>query len=166
MNIVDSQNRGLSAYVYFHNEALNFPDNYSMDLPSVQALITGLSPNFFQLFGNAVVQSGLDEPTIQTKMVALADTNQGLLPSHLSEFLKTVDPVNLDAGTMTWTTTIKAVAEGVGAAAVQGVQAAAVVGQAGISGITSTLKFLPLLLGIGIAIYAFSKGGGVLPAIK
>ena len=156
-NMPDQIDRGKNVFTYFHNEAINFPSNYSLSFNGVVQLIGQKSPNFFQLFGKAVQNSLLDETTLRNRMIALADTNGGLLPTELSLFLKAVDPVNIEAGSMTWGTTFKAVAAGVYEGSAQIGETVSNIGTAGITGITGTFKYLPLILGAGIAVYAFTK---------
>ncbi len=159
LNDVDTTDRGISGYVYFHNKALAYPNNYTMSLDAVKGLILSKSPNFFSLFGKAIIQSNIDENDLRQRMENLADTNSGLLPNHLSIFLKIVDPVIDNNLEWSWISDgFPAIVQGVEDSVVAGANVVSQVGSAGISGITSALKWLPFILLAGVGIYAFTKG--------
>ncbi len=164
-NTPDQTDRGVSGYSYFHNKALAYPNNYMLSLEAVKQLILSKSPNFFSLFGKAIVQSNISENDLKTRMESLADQNQGLLPNQLSIFLKVVDPVIDSNLSWSWINNgFPAIVQGVEDSVAAGAAVVSSVGSAGISGITSTLKWLPIILAVGVGIYAFSKGkSGVLP---
>lgn len=158
------RNQGKTAYSYFHAAALNYPDNYDLSFDDAIAWLDSKQPNFLLFLGRAILNPpAVDDSVVRYRMTALANSNQGQLPAQLSEFLRVFQSGEVDQ--YSWADSVKAVFSGVVDAGSEIATNTATYSSDLFSAAASSLKSLtvaaPLIIGVGVLLYVFVKGGGV-----
>lgn len=85
---------GKAALVYFHEEALNFPDNYK--IATIDDLLEAMRQQYYpglpdlsifcEGLGLAIRTSGVSDSQVHDAMTSLADQGQGKLPTNQNMF--------------------------------------------------------------------------------
>lgn len=143
--------RGRSALIYFHNEALQYPQNYPFK--TFQQLLDKLnadSPTLIQTIGAAIPDSHLSESEIQAGMEAMADDGQGRLPRRYADFMNF-----LVAGSYAHISFADALVGGVSDTAKQLAQSGVKIGEAAAGGVTNTLTILPIIAFSAVMLFVF-----------
>lgn len=142
--------RGTSAMQYWHNEATKFPSNYGLTFQQLIDKINTDSPNLLNAFGSNIFDGQITEAEIQTNMVSIADQGQGMLPSLYSEFVNWTVGATID--NLSFVNSVESgVSQTVGQVAAAGSQ----VTSAAVSGVTNTLKILPLIAAAAILLFVW-----------
>jgi hypothetical protein len=110
--------KGRAALVHFHNEALDFPENYHFSFEElVSALQKKSNGQFLDGFGFAINSAEMSESAIKTAMINLADAGEGQLPAKWNDFFNALTKEAtkfsfVDAATYTAAQTAKDLAVG------------------------------------------------------
>lgn len=146
--------KGSDALVYFHNQALRYPENYSMSFDELKLKLSNMSNgNFLSGFGFAINSAEIPDSTVEESMIRLADAGNGKLPSRWMDFFNALnrDPSGFSFDSVV--STIKSTASDIGAGLKQ-------VGDVSIDTLKNAgdyVKFLPLLAFLGLASYVWFR---------
>ena len=152
-NTNNDTQRGKDALQYFHNRALNYPENYKLRYEElIQYLDQKYKGVFFDGFGFGIVSAGMTEGQVQQGMEALADQGKGRLPNQMNAYFNAlIDP----ARSFSFSDAAREVIKGTARDLVEG---AAATGKAVLSASSSLLTILPIALGAGVILFFYMKG--------
>lgn len=83
MSAANDVKLGRDSLVYFHNQALKYPQNYNL---SFQELINNYPPVFLEGFGFGIASAEMSDRQVRDGMIALADAGEGRLPARQGDF--------------------------------------------------------------------------------
>jgi hypothetical protein len=150
--MTSDEQRGKEALSYFHNEALSYPQNYSMSLESLCDILQKKSSGaFLDGFGFTVANAGLSTSQVKKAMQQLADAGQGKIPSNWHDFFSAlqgqVGNISfIDAASYTFVESVKDIGNG-----------AAAVGNAVITTGSMITTVLPYAVFAALAFIMYSK---------
>jgi hypothetical protein len=83
---------GSDALTYFHNQALRYPDNYSMSFEQLKEVMSKKSNGqFLSGLGFAIETAKLPERDVRESMERLADAGEGKIPVRWNDFFNALN---------------------------------------------------------------------------
>lgn len=144
--------RGRAAFQYWHNQALRYPENYSMSFSQLIDYINAHNPALLDGIGFAIEQANISDSRIQAAFEKVADDGQGRFPAHWIDFFRalTDEAVKID-----FVDAVEATAAGTAVDLVKGAQE---VGNVTLDTLKTSAVLLPFALVGALLLFAYEKG--------
>lgn len=147
--------RGKEALLFFHNEALKFPDNYRLTFEELCQLLQDQSHGaFLDGFGFGINSAGFGSDRVQNAMADLADQGEGRVPSSWNSFFNAIQK---EGQKFSFSDAANATLSGTARDIAGGLEEVGKVSLSTLSNLGDVVKYVPYLLFAGLGFYIYLK---------
>lgn len=80
------ENIGREALMFFHNQAMRFPDNYKMSFDQLISYVKSLNKYAVEGLGDSILANSMETGDVRDAMERLADNSKGRVPTNWMTF--------------------------------------------------------------------------------